>query len=778
LGVGDLNINGPFRNIILRFGIRSQNTINVLLNGSVCVACSKLWRLCDAILKEKCKRAWNENPFVFGIDANGNGIQIHLKDITNLRNSANAIEYVQRYKQYKDAILARYPALNPNFTLNEIFNCFEPNCTKWIDKTRGRKCSAGNNQCCFLNFGYSPRPRIKDNAQCRKMGLCCLYSGGCIENISELRCAEVAIDENTGFTWYEYTNEDPVPDGKIEEGTTCENGPCPPPTTTTSTSTTITTSTSTYPPDITTTTTTTSSTTTTTSTTTSSTTTTTVEPTTTTSSTTTTTVEPTTTTSTTTSSTTTTTVEPTTTTSTTSTTSSTTTTTVEPTTTTSTTTSSTTTTTIEPTTTTSTTTSSTTTTTIEPTTTTTTTITPNCDYCGLNLCPTGSYWLIATKDDTTYYVQLQETYPTVFLEVTIGSNTESFNAICVPGIYVPASIQCNIQTDSGPANWGGDFVYLEAGSRYITGSVINLGDFLIEINENCTLGTIHTSGFSNPQTQCGTYILCTHDDGTSTVVPQGQCTGRSDGDGIDYGRQICIAGYGTCCLPDETSSFVTKSECDTAGGIWSTCIDMISVNPECDCSTTTTIEPTTTTTTTTTPPTTTSTTTTVAPTSTTTTTTVVPGGWRSASTLSANGYSITPTLRYSEADNSWYTFPRTSSVVSGCGSVEFYTYSVSQITFTVLYDNDGSTTENWTEFLVNGSFYGETMSSPGGIPRKSGTGMGIQDAEVTQNANNTKTITITGLTGTNTIRIIGYGTNSSTTGNTMQRVDITSVILE
>jgi hypothetical protein len=185
--------------------------------------CSLLWRAADGILRDKCRDSWNNNPFI-----DVQGVRIYQNEVTDFFNSARLLgkrAYDQAYVQFKSVIRERFPGLNDDVNVEFIFNCIEPNCQKKINRNRGRVC----NGQCYYDFTYEPKPRLKLGADCRKTGLCCLSTGGCASDISQLECSLLAQDENADeWTWYEYTNEDPVPEGKVAEDTDCndQNAPC------------------------------------------------------------------------------------------------------------------------------------------------------------------------------------------------------------------------------------------------------------------------------------------------------------------------------------------------------------------------------------------------------------------------------------------------------------------------------------------------------------------------------------------------------------------------
>jgi len=175
--------------------------------------CSVAWRRADKILKEKCASNWEQNPYIIL----KNGI---IFDRNSLDDPGAVGALSNSFPQLTNQAL---------IDLQNIFNCFEPNCTKKIYRTRGKICGGQ----CFYDFNYVPKPRVKLGS-CRKHGLCCLGTGGCVENISKLECSLRDSTPGSSSTWYEYTDQDPAPDGMVTQGTTCfdEDGPCPQTTTT------------------------------------------------------------------------------------------------------------------------------------------------------------------------------------------------------------------------------------------------------------------------------------------------------------------------------------------------------------------------------------------------------------------------------------------------------------------------------------------------------------------------------------------------------------------
>jgi len=164
------------------------------------------------------------DPFI----GNSREERIYRNDIIEILNEAKAlgpIEYELRYNDIRDIIRGIFPSLKDDFNVLFIFDCVEPNCQKKIYRNRGRVC----NGQCYYDFNYEPKPKLKLGPDCRKTGLCCLSNGECAANISQLDCALFARNENVeDWTWYEYTNEDPAPEGKVINGTNCndQDAPC------------------------------------------------------------------------------------------------------------------------------------------------------------------------------------------------------------------------------------------------------------------------------------------------------------------------------------------------------------------------------------------------------------------------------------------------------------------------------------------------------------------------------------------------------------------------
>jgi hypothetical protein len=118
----------------------------------------------------------------------------------------------------------------------------------------------------------------------------------------------------------------------------------------------------------------------------------------------------------------------------------------------------------------------------------------------------------------------------------------------------------------------------------------------------------------------------------------------------------------------------------------------------------------------------------------------------------------------------------TTATVTGDGYVEFVGCGISSIEVKCIYDNDPGTTENWTEFFVNGVSVAEQAPSSGGVYNKFGGA--TADGEATPNDRNTKYTTLPLVFCTNVIRIVGHAAHDSSVigaGNTKQRVDVFAV---
>jgi len=162
--------------------------------------CNLYWQSYDDCMKESCETLWKDNPTYI---ANGNIISISIHPELGLRN----------------------------------VNCWEANCEKKIDRTKGMKCGPPTNNC-YYDYWYEPKPTITE--ECRKSvfgaGMCCaIYGNGgtvCTDDISETLCEENAYliaEEEGGLVsvdWYEVTEENQNTVG-CNKTQNCEN---PPPT--------------------------------------------------------------------------------------------------------------------------------------------------------------------------------------------------------------------------------------------------------------------------------------------------------------------------------------------------------------------------------------------------------------------------------------------------------------------------------------------------------------------------------------------------------------------
>jgi hypothetical protein len=107
-----------------------------------------------------------------------------------------------------------------------------------------------------------------------------------------------------------------------------------------------------------------------------------------------------------------------------------------------------------------------------------------CD-CPPAVCPTGGPYLEAQGDDGfTYWIELNS----VNGAQIIWHNSDGQYSLCLPP--PGGTIQCYDSSVLPNVPFGD--VDVSGLSKYIVGQVPHVGDFLIEINTDCTIGTVHT----------------------------------------------------------------------------------------------------------------------------------------------------------------------------------------------------------------------------------------------------------------------------------------------